>query len=48
LVRLRVSDSSNNTSCATYRVSVPVGKAAAVDSSVHYTVTSSCYMNSCP
>jgi hypothetical protein len=48
LVRLRVTDTSGNTTCATYRVSVPVGRAPAVDSGVHYTVTSTCNTNSCP
>ena len=48
LVRLRVSDTSGNTTCATYRVSAPVGRAPAVDSGVHYTVTSTCNTNSCP
>jgi CSLREA domain-containing protein len=42
LVTLRVSDSSGNIVRATYKVSVPVGHNAAVDSGVHYTVNSSC------
>jgi hypothetical protein len=42
LVTLRVSDSSGNIARATYKVSVPVGHNAAVDSGVHYTVNSSC------
>jgi len=44
LVTLRVSDSSGNVVRAVYTVSVPVGKAAAVDSGVHYTVLSSCQL----
>jgi hypothetical protein len=42
LVTLRVSDSSSNVTQAVYKVSVPVGKKAAVNSGVAYTVTSSC------
>jgi CSLREA domain-containing protein len=42
LVTLRVSDSSGNVTRAVYKVSVPVGKAPAVDSGVHYTVNSAC------
>ena len=42
LVTLRVSDSSGNITRATYKVSVPVGHNPAVDSGVHYTVTSGC------
>jgi Domain of unknown function (DUF5050)/Thrombospondin type 3 repeat len=42
LVTLRVSDSSGNVKRAVYKVSVPVGKGSAIDSGVHYTVTSSC------
>ena len=37
LVTLAVSDSSGNVGRATYKVSVPVGKKAAVDSGVAYT-----------
>jgi hypothetical protein len=42
LVTLSLTDTSGNTSCATYKVTVPVGKAPAVDSGVNYTVTSNC------
>lgn len=42
LITLRVSDSSGNVTRAVYKVSVPVGKPAAVDSGVAYTVTSAC------
>jgi hypothetical protein len=42
LVTLAGSDSSSNVTHAVYKVSVPVGKKAAVNSGVAYTVTSSC------
>jgi len=42
LVTLRVSDSSGNVVRAVYQVSVPVGKKAAVNSGVHYTVNGGC------
>jgi VCBS repeat-containing protein len=42
LVTLRVSDSAQNIARATFKVSVPIGHNAAVDSGVHYTVNSSC------
>ena len=41
LVTLRVSDGQNTTR-ATYRMSVPVGRNPAVDSGVHYTVNGTC------
>ena len=44
LVTLRTSDSSGNVVRAVYKVSVPVGKATAIDSGVHYTVLSSCQL----
>jgi hypothetical protein len=42
LVTLRVSDSCNSATSKTYKVSVPVGKNAAVDSGVAYTRLSNC------
>jgi hypothetical protein len=44
LVTLRVSDTAGNSGRATFRVSVPVGRDAAVDSGVHYTVLSNCQL----
>jgi hypothetical protein len=41
-ITLGVKDSSGNLTTAVYNVSVPVGKAPAVDSGVHYTVNSTC------